>query len=86
MPQATSPWCLELGSVPRNTQQGYADGQKEQLPSSQVGRAYSSHGGEEGKQAGEAMKAKLFSLSSKLQGCFVFPAKVNMDRFSCSLT
>lgn len=36
--QATSPWCLELGSAQRNTQQGHADGQKEQLPLSQVER------------------------------------------------
>lgn len=36
--QATSPWCLELGSAQRNTQQGRADGQKEQLPLSQVER------------------------------------------------
>lgn len=36
--QATSPWCLELGSAQRNAQQGHADGQKEQLPLSQVER------------------------------------------------
>lgn len=36
MPQATSTWCLALGTANRNTQQGYADGQKKQLPLSQV--------------------------------------------------